>query len=172
MIQALGAAGALAGTAALVGVTAYYAWVTAKMLERGGPIITVEIKQAWVHVTGAGCVTLPLRDGVLAAPPDPEYPRFMFAVEVRNSGGAGTTIDKAAIEMEGGVEFWQPAPTVGPRFPHRLETHSSVTFFIEPHAVSTAMDVLKLKPNVVGLVALASGTVHRTSAVRLRQRAA
>jgi hypothetical protein len=101
-IQALAAAGALAGTAALVGVTAYYAWVTAKMLERGGQIITVEIKQAWVHVTGAGCVTLPLRDGVLAAPPDPEHPRFMFAVEVRNSGGAGTTVDKAAVAMEAG----------------------------------------------------------------------
>lgn len=169
VLQALAAAGALAGTAALVGVTAHYAWVTARILESGGPIIHVELKQAWIHASGGGSIIMPLARGLLSKHPDPEYPRFMFAVEVRNSGGAGTTIAKAAIEMEGGAEYWQPAPTVGPGFPHRLEPHSSVTFFIEPHPVSTTIEFLKVKPVIVGLVALASGATERTKPADLRQ---
>lgn len=171
VLQAFAAAGALAGTAALIGVTAYYAWVTAKMLERGGPMIDVELKQAWVHVTGGGAITVPLDRGLQSSPLDPEYPRFMFAIEVRNTGGAAATVDKAAVEAEKGIQYWQPVPIIGPGFPHRLEPHSAVTFFVEPHPVGVAVEVFKLKPEVRAIVVLASGPVYRTAKVRLDQTA-
>jgi hypothetical protein len=113
ILQALAAAGSLAATAVLVGVTGYYAWVTGEMLVWGQPTVDVELKQAWIDATGSALL-YPLMQGRMASSQAPGYTRFMYAVEVRNAGGSAATVSRAGVVVPGAIDAWLGAPTFGP----------------------------------------------------------
>jgi hypothetical protein len=158
---AVAIAGAITGVVALVMQNVFF--------RNSGPRVRCALKGAWVHRFGAGALTFPMDRG-FGAPPEPEYDRPMFAVEVRNRGRAATTVDQVLIDLPDGTAFRQPAPDIGPACPHRLEAEASETWYLDPQPIITAAQVFKIPPDVRAVVVLGSGRSSATKRYPLRLR--
>jgi hypothetical protein len=162
VLQASAAAASLLGTGALVGITTFYASTTAEMLRRTTPEITVELKRAWTD--GIGVVTAPVGT--------PEefgtsrgYADSILAVVVRNAGGAPATVDSVAIDLPGGFGYSVVKPSMGPSWPHRLESQSSVTFLIDASAsaVTQIAEIANVERKIRATCFLGSGETRHSA---------
>lgn len=166
VLQALAAIGALVATVLLLGMTFWQTSVSREMARKAGPIVSCELRMAWLQQTGGGAITGPI--GALATgSPDPLYPDPYMAVLVRNTGGAGIVVDSASIEFESGMAWAEPGTSVGESPPFELGAHSSKTLFISydgANACAHAQKVLKPKAGrkVRAQVSLSSGQTIRS----------
>jgi hypothetical protein len=124
--------------------------------------VTAELRSAWVNDATGSAITWPLSMD-FTGPPHPDYTTEMLGVEVRNRGGAATTVERVAAHLPNGVIFSNARPALGPGYPKRLDGESSNTWLIDIHALRAAAEFGKCDPRVMAVVALGSGKECRTS---------
>lgn len=168
VLQAYAAAAASLGTAALVAVTAFYAQLTARILESSGPIVVVELLHAWMQPGGQAVVTGPVDGPLNRGAFDPSFSDHFFAACVRNRGNGAVTIDSIDFDLKAMAVNWTGAPPIGPSCPHRLDPHSRETFYIDARVILDCFDALKVKKGTLRVRAvLASGDTVASPWVRV-----
>jgi hypothetical protein len=72
------------------------------------------------------------------------YRTAVLAVEVTNSGRMSIDVDRVKLRLSFGMELWEPAGTVNPQTPYRLEAHSNKTWYLHgANATSAATAAVK-----------------------------
>lgn len=130
VLQAFGGAAALVATVALVGITAWYAALTAGMLKQSGPIVAVELRGAWINVHGGGAITAPIK-AFSPKPPEDGFNIPMLAIVLRNSGNAAAEITQVAVGSDAEWAWVAPKAPVGPSCPLTLGPHSTITCYVD-----------------------------------------
>lgn len=167
-VQALAAAIALFATILLVGVTAWYAWITGRLLHQSGPVIGIELLVAWRSPSVEyGGMVLGQLSSLRSGPPDDRFSVPFLAVQIRNSGNIAASVARVSIESKAGFSYTELVPPTGPSCPFELEAHTCQTAFISVGGVNASIyawnKVMKQSSLKLRAVAeLGSGVVGRS----------
>ena len=166
--QALAAAISLFATILLVGVTAWYAWISGRLLRQSGPVINVELSVAWVpQLPWHGSVLLGPLSSLSSGPPDERFPLPYLAAQIRNAGNLAASVLKVGVESNAGFFYAHLDAPIGPSCPFELEAHSSQTAFISVDDVITGINAWsevmgKATFKIRAVVELGSGITERS----------
>ena len=140
-VQALAATVSLLATILLVSVTAWYAWITGRLLHQSGPVISVEFSVGWIsQPVGQGGVLLGPLSSLKSGPPDDRFLVPLLAVQIRNSGNMAASIARVSVESKGSFFYTHIVAPAGPSCPFELGAHSHQTAFISVEDVITAIN--------------------------------
>lgn len=106
-LQSIAAGAVLLATLVLVGVTSWYSWLTSRLVQRSGPIVTAEVLTEYLN----------------------DYHDEFFTVIVRNSGNAAVSIDKVCV-AGGAFRSYHSESYTGLKCPFQLLGNSSQKFHI------------------------------------------
>lgn len=167
-VQALASAVSLLATILLVGITAWYAWITGRLLQQSTPTVNVQLSVGWVpQLPGHGGALLSPLSSLSSGPLDERYSVPFLAVQIRNAGNLAASISKVSVESNAGFSYEHISAPIGPSCPFELEAHSSQTAFISVDEMITGIKTwheVKGKPTsrIRAVVELGSGVIERS----------
>ena len=174
-IQGAAASMGLLATLCLVAVTAWYAFLVRRQMRQAGPDVGVDWFVLWSE-PGARPGDMALKSPIesLSKGPIAEgHTEWKIAVEVRNSGNIGTSIQDAFVGVDDDVGFPYTDSWLKRRFPLDLQPHDTQMLHIEDEAICGLLRIcdhlIKKRRRFVSVtVTLGSGAKLATAKVPLR----
>ena len=139
-LQAFAAIAGVVVALVLAIITYWYAHLTKDILEKTGPMASIELMDAWFSddLSPPGFLLT-----LFGSPAPDEGWNRKILVKVLNAGNSSVMIETVALQF--GIRQWLPDTDQGEgvRLPHRLEGNSSANFFIELIKFDELLSVLK-----------------------------